>query len=42
MGKFFDGIKFIYNKNGDLVEQLEYGDESDNPLIKIIYKYEEH
>ncbi len=39
-GKIFRRHKFIYNERGDLVEQLEYGDESDNEMVKVTYKYD--
>lgn len=39
-GEIFRRHKFIYNDTGDLVEQLEYGDERNEILVKVIYKYE--
>jgi hypothetical protein len=40
-GKIFRRHKFIYNEAGDLIKQFEYGDETDNPLVTVTYKYEE-
>ena len=37
-GKNFIRLEFLYNENGDLVEQVEYSD-YDNVRIKITYKY---
>lgn len=39
-GEIFRRHKFIYNEVGDLITQLEYGDETDNPIVTVTYRYE--